>query len=258
MKFLACWLIGLTAGLSCAMAGELAGTWEGKFIVGTKARYAGFDLNVAGDRVTGAAFIQPWGYSVVSDGRVEGDQFRFTVDKYSQNRTVEKIEFSGAVTDKSMTLAMIDGRRHEMTLHRVESQVTGPVSVEAAPKELEGEWRARFVGRIGDRPKMIGSIDFDFHVEGNTLTGVARTGSWPGDCRITQGKVESGRFSFTATGSRPSSTGIPVMRFEGEIHGKQLKLIMRHQIFGGDNGVWLPMDGMRMRTGQERNPNDPS
>jgi hypothetical protein len=98
----------------------------------------------------GPGVIQAWGYSVVSDGRVAGDQFRFTVDKYSQNRAAEKIEFSGAVMGKSMMLAMIDGWRQETTLHRLESR-------------------------------------------GHAL--------------------------------------------EGEIHDKQLKLTMRHQMFGDDTGV---------------------
>jgi len=37
-----------------------------------------------------------------------------------------------------------------------------------------------------------------------------------------------------------------VMWFEGEIHGKQLKLTMHHQIFGADTGVRLPRDAVRM------------
>jgi len=71
-------------------------------------------------------------------------------------------------------------------------------------------------------------------------------GNWPGDCPISEGKVENGRFSFTASGRVPSSTGMPVMRFTGEIHGPQLKLTMRHQIFGADNGADLPLDASRM------------
>jgi hypothetical protein len=35
------------------------------------------------------------------------------------------------------------------------------------------------------------------------------------------------------------------MRFEGEIHGSGLKLTMRHQIFGADSGVGLPLDAVR-------------
>jgi hypothetical protein len=237
----------LSAGLPCAAVSELEGTWEGTFTRDMKAFYAGFDLDVAGDKITGAAFVQGWGYSRVSDGRVDGDRFRFTVDrKFTGDGPISKIEFSGAVTGKSMALAMIDGAKYETTLHRVESQVTGPVSTDAAPKELEGKWTARFVGRIGSRPKMIGRIDFDFQIDGSKLTGAAHMEGWPGNCPISEGKIENGRFSFIATGRIPSSSGIPVMRFEGEIHGTQLKLTMRHQIFGADNGVGLPMDAVRI------------
>lgn len=242
-----CGLIVIAITSRCAVATELAGTWEGQFTRGQGAQYAGLDLDVKGDRITGAAFIEGWGYSPVSDGRVDGDHFRFTVErKFTENEPVSKVEFDGMVTGKLMTLAMVDGSRFETTLHRVESQVTGPVSVDAKPEDLEGKWTARFVGRIGVRPKMIGRIDFDFRVEGNTLTGMAHTRGWPGDCRISEGKVQNGRFSFTATGSIPSSSGIPVMWFEGEIHGKQLKMTMHHQIFGADNGIKLPMDATRM------------
>ena len=85
----------------------------------------------------------------------------------------------------------------------------------------------------------------DFKVDRNGLTGVVHTGVWPGDCPITDGKIDHGRISFTATGRIPSSTGIPILRFEGEIHDDGLKLTMRHQIFGTDNGVGLPMDAER-------------
>jgi hypothetical protein len=239
-------LMVLAASTHCAMAG-VSGTWEGTFTKGTNAQYAGFDLDVTSDRITGAAYVEGWGYSEVSDGRVEGDRFRFTVNrKFTGDGPISKIEFSGAVTGKSMAIAWIDGTRYETTLHRAESQVTGPLSVDAAPRDLEGKWTARFVGRIGSRPKMIGRIDFDFQIDGSKLTGIAHMGSWPGDCPISEGKIENGRFSFTASGRVPSSTGIPVMRFTGEIHGPQLKLTMRHQIFGADNGADLPLDASRM------------
>ena len=240
-------LIILTACLQGAAAGELAGTWEGTITKGPDTFHAGFDLDVRGDRVTGAAFIQGWGYSRVFDGRVSQDQFEFTV--YRQpigDGPIAKVVFHGELRGTSMTLAMIDGARYETTLHRLESQVTGPISLDAAPKELEGKWTARFVGRIGDRPKMIRHIDFDFHVDGNTLSGMAHIDNWPGDCPISEGKVENGRFAFTATGKSPSSSGIPILWFEGEIHGKQLKLMMHHQIFGRDSGVGLPIDGIRL------------
>jgi len=234
-------------GLQCAIAGDVAGTWEGYFTRGADRFHAGSDLDVKNGRITGAAYVQGWGYSRVSDGQVEGDRFRFTVDrKFAGDGPISKIGFEGSIDGKTMTLVMSDRSRQETTLSRVGSQVTGPVSVDAAPADLEGHWSGRWVGRIGDRPKMIGRIDFDLNVEGNRLSGVAHMKpAWPGDCPITNGTVSNGRFSFTATGLSPSSSGIPVMRFEGEIHGAELKMTMRHQIFGGDNGTEIPMDATR-------------
>jgi hypothetical protein len=79
MKVSLCVPFILAVGLPLAMAGELAGTWEGRFTRGTDSFYAGFDLDVTGDRITGAAFIEGWGYSNVSDGRVEAcGQFTHT------------------------------------------------------------------------------------------------------------------------------------------------------------------------------------
>jgi hypothetical protein len=141
---------------------------------------------------------------------------------------------------------MTDGSRYEITLRRTESHVTGPLSADAPPKALEGRWKATFVGRIGDRPKMIRHIDFDFKVDGETLGGMAHASAWPGDCPISNGEVKNGRVSFIASGLVPSSTGIPVMRFDGEVHGDQLKLTMHHQIFGAEIEAGLPMDAARI------------
>ena len=130
-------------------------------------------------------------------------------------------------------------------LQRTLSRVTGPFAPGATAKNLQGAWKTRWTGTIGERPKMISGMVIDFRVDGNGLTGVVHTGVWPGDCPITDVNIDHGRISFTATGRIPSSTGIPILRFEGEIHDDGLKLTMRHQIFGADNGVELPMDAQR-------------
>src|SRR5690242_13322946 len=102
-----------------AISTELTGTWEGKFTQGTNSFNAGFDLDVAGDRITGMAFIEGWGVSRVSDGHVEGDRFRFTIDRR---------EFEGTVTGKTMALTVTSPTRYEATLRRVESEVTQTLS----------------------------------------------------------------------------------------------------------------------------------
>ena len=221
--------------LRCASGAGLGGTWEGSLLDPAKS-YAGFDIDVNADRLSGEAYISGWNLAQIAGGRIEGNRFWFSVNG---------VEFEGSVDGDIMSLQSTKGGQYAAALRRTESQVKGPLSVAAAPKDLAGTWNTHWVGRIGSRPKMIGSMRIEFKIDGNGLTGIAHMAGWPGDCPITDVKLEDGRISFTATGRSPSSTGIPVMRFEGEIHGSQLKLTMRHQIFGADNGVGLPLDAIR-------------
>lgn len=222
----------------CALGAGLSGTWEGTFADADKS-YAGFDLSVSGNQVNGdaylalASFYSSNIYQRVSDGRVAGNRFSLTVNH---------MRFEGEIEGDTMSLAGAPGGAPAARLQRTVSHVTGPVTPGVTAKDLEGTWKTRWTGTIGERPKMIGDMLIDLKVDGSGLTGVVHTGVWPGDCPITDVKIDNGRISFTATGRIPSSTGIPILRFEGEIHDDGLKLTMRHQIFGADNGVGLPMD----------------
>src|SRR4051794_19538604 len=113
-----------------------------------------------------------------------------------------------------MSLASSGRGEYAATVQRTTSHVAGPISAGATAKDLEGAWNAHWTGRIGDRPKMIGKIRFDFSTGREGLTGIAHMVGWPGDCPISDVKIDGGRISFTATGRVPSSSGIPVMRFE--------------------------------------------
>ncbi len=219
----------------CAFGAGLAGTWEGRFADAQRS-YAGFDFDVSGNLVTGEAYLSGWGFARVTDGRVDGNRFSFSVNR---------VAFEGKIDGDTMSLASNGVDAYSATLERTQSHVTEPISVGATMKELDGAWKAHWTGRIGQRPKMIGAMRFVFRNERNGVAGVVQMAGWPGDCPITEIKIDRGRMSFTATGRVPSSTGIPVMHFEGEIHGKQLKLMMRHQIFGADNGVGLPLDAVK-------------
>ena len=233
MKNAVCLLTILLA--PCLFGAGLAGTWEGTFSDAQKS-YAGFDLDVSGNQVTGDAYLAGGGFAHVADGSVDGNRFSFTVSR---------TRFEGSVEGDAMLLTSNGGRSYTATLQRTVSHVTGPSSVGATAKDLEGAWNAHWTVRIGNRPKMIGTISFDFRTETDALVGVAHMSVWPGDCPITDVKIDLGRISFTATGRIPSSSGIPVMRFEGEIHGNGLTLTMRHAIFGTDNGPGLPLDATR-------------
>jgi hypothetical protein len=225
----------------CAVGGGLSGTWEGTFADADKS-YAGFDLSVSGNQVNGDAYLALPSlyvsniYHPVSDGRVDGNQFSLTVNH---------MRFEGEIKGDTMSLAGTPDGTPAATLQRTVSHVAGPVTAGATAKNLQGRWETRWTGKIGERPKMIGDMLIDFKVDGNGLTGVVHTGVWPGDCPITDVKIDLGRISFTATGRIPSSTGIPILRFAGEIHDDGLRLTMRHQIFGADNGDGLPMDAER-------------
>jgi hypothetical protein len=209
----------------CAFGAGLAGTWEGSLSDPAKT-YAGFDIDVNGDRVSGDAYISGWSFARIAGGRVEGNRFWFSVNE---------VGFEGSIDGDAMSLQSTAGGLYAATLRRTQSQVTGPISVEATAKDLEGAWKTRWTGRIGERPKTIGGMRIEFRGDTNGLTGMAHMSDWPGDCPITDVKLESGQISFTATGRMPSSGGIPVMRFKGEIHGSQLKLMMEG----------LPLDAVR-------------
>jgi hypothetical protein len=222
----------------CAVGGGLSGTWEGTFTDADKS-YAGFDLSVSGNQVNGDAYLALPSFYVsniyhgVSDGRVDANRFSLTVNH---------VRFEGEIEGDTMSLVRTPGGAPAARLQRTVSRVRGPVALAVTAKDLQGTWKTRWTGSIGERPKMIGHMLIDFRVDGNGLTGVVHTGVWPGDCPITDVKIDHGQISFTATGRIPSSTGIPILRFEGEIHDNGLKLTVRHQIFGADNGVGLPMD----------------
>jgi hypothetical protein len=93
-------------------------------------------------------------------------------------------------------------------------------------------------------PKMFGEVLLDLKAEGAKLTGTAKMGDgWPGIASIQDGKIEGNRFSFTWTGTVPSSGGVPLrtsyphLRFTGTVDGDQMKLSMdgdyRMELKGG-------------------------
>jgi hypothetical protein len=160
-----------------ASGAGLAGTWEGSLQDST---YAGFDIDVNGDHVSGDAYISGWGFAKIADARVDGNRVSFSVNG---------VKFEGSIDGDAMSLQSTGDRHYAATLQRTQSHVAGPVSLDATAKDLEGAWKTRWVGRIGERPKMIGSMRIEFKADANRLTGVAHMESWPGDCPITDFKL---------------------------------------------------------------------
>ena len=91
--------------------------------------------------------------------------------------------------------------------------------------DVAGSWTVKYVSGVAH--KTIGSADFDFKVDGGTLSGTASIGvGWPGVAAISKGKVDGDRISFTVIGEQPSTGGIPIMKFAGTVHGNELDLTM--------------------------------
>lgn len=90
---------------------------------------------------------------------------------------------------------------------------------------IEGKWEVKYVS--GLQMKTFGGADFDFKVDGDTLTGTASVGhGWPGVAPITDGRINGDQISFKVQGRQWSSTGYPKMYFSGTARGDELKLTM--------------------------------
>jgi hypothetical protein len=64
-------------------------------------------------------------------------------------------------------------------------------------------------------------------VNGDTVTGTAHIGSWPGDATITAGKIVGDRITFEPTGHLTSTTGIPTCHFEATLADDEMVLTMK-------------------------------
>jgi hypothetical protein len=90
-----------------------------------------------------------------------------------------------------------------------------------------GKWRVRFDGDPTYAPKTIGSMILDLKVEGQIVSGTVTIGVWPGLAPIADGKVENGHITFSATGNRDSTTGIPTCVFDVTVDGDTMHASFR-------------------------------
>jgi hypothetical protein len=108
------------------------------------------------------------------------------------------------------------------------------LAVNASPNDLDGTWRAVFVGPMGPQPKMVSEMVFNLKVSGKQLTGMAHMASWPGDAPISDGKIDGDHISFVTVGKLPwassgqggASSGYPRLKLDGTIHGNDMKLTL--------------------------------
>lgn len=111
----------------------------------------------------------------------------------------------------------------------------------ASAADFAGTWKVTYAGARQAAPKTIGSMIFDFKMNGSEVVGLAHVGVWPGLAPIAEGKVYGDHISFTATGYMPSTTGTPTCRIEGTLSGDDLviKLSTIHNPGGpGSGGVY--------------------
>jgi hypothetical protein len=102
----------------------------------------------------------------------------------------------------------------------------------AAANDVTGTWKAVFTGPIGEQPKMVSEMVFNFKVEGSKLTGTAHMAAWPGDAEITDGKIDGDRIMFTVIGKKPwtagsggvTTSGYPKLVFDGSLKGGEIDL----------------------------------
>jgi hypothetical protein len=78
--------------------------------------------------------------------------------------------------------------------------LSAAASLNATANDFTGTWKAVFSGPIGNRPKIVSEIVFNFDVDRNTVTGNAHMSASPGDAEISNGKIDGDRITFTVVG----------------------------------------------------------
>jgi hypothetical protein len=124
--------------------------------------------------------------------------------------------------------------------------LTAALVLTASAADLNGTWKAVFLGDLGTWPKMVAFMTFDLKTDGNEVTGIAHMSSWPGNAPISEGKLEGDRLTFSAVGNSPwrsggpygSASGFPKLIFTGTVHGDQIdfKVVWDSVMIYGEHG----------------------
>lgn len=96
----------------------------------------------------------------------------------------------------------------------------------STPDTRSGTWKVLFDAPREEAPKTVGSIILKLKVDGNSVTGTAVIGVWPGEATIADGKVDGNHIAFNATGRLGSTTGIPTCHFQVEVEGDEMNVRM--------------------------------
>lgn len=92
-----CLLLLLLAFTATASAADIAGTWKGTAETGNGTIERTFVFKVEGDKLTGETSSQMMGKSVITDGKVEGDNVSFTITVKFQDNEM-KLNYKGKVS----------------------------------------------------------------------------------------------------------------------------------------------------------------
>jgi hypothetical protein len=92
--------------------------------------------------------------------------------------------------------------------------------------DVTGIWKVTYAGSPEYAPKSIGSMILDLKVTGNIVTGTATIGAWPGEAPISDGRIEGNHITFTATGNRESTTGIPTCKLDVTIQDDEMHVVL--------------------------------
>jgi len=111
-----------------------------------------------------------------------------------------------------------------MKLARWAPILVATVALNASAPGVTGTWKVSAAKRAAF--KTIGSIVLELKADGNRVTGTARIGVWPGDAPIEDGVIEGNTVTFTATGTRTSTTGIPTAKIVAAVDGDAMDLML--------------------------------
>jgi hypothetical protein len=110
---------------------------------------------------------------------------------------------------------------------------------------ISGKWNAKVITKSIRRPKQFSEITLKLQANGDKLTGSATALRMQGEPVITNGKIEGDTISFTIVFNESNSTtGVPELKFKGNVHGDEIKLnlIWHYSGWGNDTSKDMPLE----------------
>lgn len=134
--------------------------------------------------------------------------------------------------------------------------VLAAIALCAPADEIAGTWETQMDLSRSGIPQVAYDPIFEFQVQGNELSGLARLQSWPGTAPISDGRIDGNHIAFTLLHQMSYTTRgrtcYPKFRVEGTVHGDELDLTLFHAPFdcSGIASMKWEMKGRRIRARQ--------